>query len=214
MENTDKVKKAYRWVSPMMAVTLALAVMSCIVAIGTAAVLAQEHERGGEQAMCSEPFDGSPEAVQTRYIQAYDSALSAIQKQEEEERTQLSGCKAIVSLEGTDVYQFGLDGACTPDSLFLNGTYYAGGQMFVTWCSTNIIRHYLLDSWTENEDGVYVDNEGYLAVGASFGNIGDIIEGSPLGDAKVYDHCPPHTVKDDNGEDKEIAEVVYFVSWE
>lgn len=213
MENTDKAEKAYRWVLPMMVVTLVLAIMSCIVAVGTAAVLVQEHERDGEQVTCSEPFDGSPEAVQKRYEQAYENTLSTIKKQEEDERTQLSGCKTVSSREGADVYQFGLDGACTPDSLFLNGTYYAEDQMFVTWCSTSLIRHYLSYSWTETEDGLYVDSEGYLAVGASFGNFGDIIEGTPLGDAKVYDQCPPHTVKDDNGEDKPIAEVFYFVSW-
>lgn len=215
MENTDKVKRTYRWVFPMMVVvTLVLAVMSCIVAVGTAAVLVQEHERDGEQATYSEPFDGSPEAVQERYKQAHENTLSTMKKQEEDERTQLSGCKTISSREGADVYQFGLDGACTPDSLFLNGTYYAEDQMLVTWCSTSIISHYLLDSWTENEDGLYVDSEGYLVVSASFGNFGDIIEGTPLGDAKVYDQGPARTVKDCNGDDKKIAEIVYFVSWE
>lgn len=119
-------------------------------------------------------------------------------------------CEAVVMRDGIATYQFELAGTCTPTSLFVNGTYYADGQMFVTWCSTQIIKHYLMDTWTETEDGLYVDNQGYLAVAASFGNIGDIIEGTPLGDAKIYDICPSYY---DGGKEKIVAEVVYFVSW-
>lgn len=162
--------------------------------------------------------------IETARIDAVDDALRLKAAYDAENKDKLENmnasdidaeenvvnCDAVVIRDGVATYQFDLAGSCTSDSLFVNGTYYADGQMFVTWCSTEIFKHYLMNTWTKTDDGLYIDEQGYLAVGASFGNIGDIIEGTPFGDARIYDVCPSYYDKE---KDKTVAEVVYFVSW-
>lgn len=64
-----------------------------------------------------------------------------------------------------------------------------------TWYSSNDAYHYRTGEWEADEQGVYRDADGYAVVASSDLAEGTVIEGTPFGDAKVYDcGCPSGTV--------------------
>lgn len=70
--------------------------------------------------------------------------------------------------------------------------YYNG--MRETWYSSNVLRHYMIDQWHTDDNGVWRDPDGYIIIASSDMPYGTVHETS-LGIAKVYDSgCSSGTV--------------------